>query len=307
MLEFTYTLNGLLMIAIPLVLGVALARRFKVEWRLFWIGMLTFAGSQMLHIPFNEYLLLPFIGTLNITSENIQLGGMLLVAVLGGLSAGVFEEVTRYVVYQRWLPEARSWAKGLMFGAGHGGVEAIMLGVLVLYGFFQALTLRGADLPALFSDTPDQVALVQAQLDAYWSTPVYLTLLGALERAAAISLHLSASLMVMQAFTRKSLRWLFAAIGWHALIDFFAVMGQFWMTSQASGDASAAEMTVPILVTEGVIVLFGVASLFIISALRTPEDVPPPPEGSPPQTVPPPALSAQPPPTPEELEDSRYG
>ena len=36
-----------------------------------------------------------------------------------------------------------------MLGAGHGGLEAILLGLLVLYGFFQAVAYQGVGLSSL--------------------------------------------------------------------------------------------------------------------------------------------------------------
>ncbi|MFQ5921279.1 MAG: hypothetical protein ACE5M4_00405 [Anaerolineales bacterium] len=46
-------LNGLLMIAIPIALGIYLVRRTGQCWRLFLVGGALFIGSQVLHIPFN--------------------------------------------------------------------------------------------------------------------------------------------------------------------------------------------------------------------------------------------------------------
>ena len=53
-LLFSYPLNGLLMITLPIALGIYLTRRFQLGWRLWWIGGATFVISQVGHLPFNS-------------------------------------------------------------------------------------------------------------------------------------------------------------------------------------------------------------------------------------------------------------
>jgi len=215
MLAAAHLLNGLLMIAIPLILGVVLARRWRLSWGLFGVGAATFVASQLLHIPFNNLVLTPFVTERGMFAA----GGLAFVtaALLYGLSAGVFEEVARFVVMRRWTPDARNIPNALMFGAGHGGSEAIILGGFVLYGFYQAVALRGADLVKTLP--PEQVDVVAAQMALYWNIPWYKALLGAVERAGAICFHLSASAMVLQSVRRGGLGWLAGAIAWHTLFN----------------------------------------------------------------------------------------
>ncbi len=215
MLAAAHLINGFLMIALPLVLGVVLARRWRLGWGLFGAGAATFVASQVFHIPFNYLVLTPFVTERGMFTA----GGLafMVAALLYGLSAGVFEEVARFVVMRRWAPDARNLPNALMFGAGHGGGEAIILGGFVLYGFFQAVALRGADLVKTLP--PEQVDVVAAQMALYWSIPWYKALLGALERAGAICFHLSASAMVLQSVRRGGWGWLAGAVAWHTLFN----------------------------------------------------------------------------------------
>jgi uncharacterized membrane protein YhfC len=144
-LLLTYPLNALLMIAMPIALAVYLTHKFKLGWRLWWIGGFTFILSQVAHIPFNMLVLNPQLRALG-KSALVEPLPLVLTALALGLSAGLFEEFARYGMYRWWAKEARSWGRGLLAGAGHGGVEAIILGVLVLYGFMQLLALRNVDL-----------------------------------------------------------------------------------------------------------------------------------------------------------------
>lgn len=258
-LIFTYALNSLLMIAMPIGLAIVLLRRWKLAGRIWWLGAFTFVLSQVGHLPFNS-LVMPVFNRFGFIALH-PTAQMLIKAIFLGLSAGLFEEGARYLVLRFWLKEARSWRTGILFGAGHGGVEAIILGALALYGYIQLLVLRTA--------TPDQLAqlvgqanveLAQAQLTAAWSAPWYGTLLGAVERLFTIPTQIAMAVMVMQVFTRKNIGWLFAAIGYHTLLDALAVFGQSIMSMYA---------------LEAIIGGFAVLSLVIIFLLRQPEPVPP--------------------------------
>ncbi|TET96121.1 MAG: YhfC family intramembrane metalloprotease [Anaerolineales bacterium] len=215
MLAAAHLLNGLLMIAVPLALGVVLARRGRLSWSLFGAGAATFVASQFLHIPFNNLVLAPFVTERGMFAA----GGLafMAAALLYGLSAGVFEEVARFVVMRRWAYEARRLPSAIMFGAGHGGSEAIILGGLVLYGFFQAVALRGMDLAETLP--PEKVEAAAAQMALYWSIPWYQALLGAVERVGAICFHLSASALVLQSVRRGGWGWLAGAVAWHTLFN----------------------------------------------------------------------------------------
>lgn len=214
-LYITYTINGLVMIVAPILLGIWLTRKFKLGWRLFGIGALTFILSQVVHLPFNSLLSQLFLrGILPLPQGQ---GKVVLNALVGGLSAGIFEETARYIMYRWFAKDARSWSKGLLAGAGHGGIESIIIGLLFFYQFFQLTAYRGVDLSKLVP--PDQIPQLQAVLQAFWSMPWYDSILGAVERLTTLSLHLALSVMVLQVFIRRQPLWLLLAIGWHALWD----------------------------------------------------------------------------------------
>ena len=252
-LGVTYFLNGFLMIAMPIGLTVYLTRKFQQGWRLFWVGAATFIISQVLHIPFNA-LVTPVFNRFGFIALPLAFQNIILPVFLG-LSAGVFEELSRYAMYRWWVKDARSWGTGLLAGAGHGGIEAIILGLLVLYGYIQMLIVRGTDISTLV--TPDKVELANAQIQAYWSTPWYMTMLGALERLFTIPLHLACSVLVLQAFTREKSWWVGLAILYHALVDGVAVF-----VLQIGFSAPAIEV---------IIGIFAVVSMVIIFMLRQPE------------------------------------
>ncbi len=54
-------LNTFLMIGLGLGLGLLLHHRFDLPWGLYGVGALTFILSQVGHIPFNSWLLNPWL------------------------------------------------------------------------------------------------------------------------------------------------------------------------------------------------------------------------------------------------------
>lgn len=254
-LYLTHLLNGVLMIALPIVLGIYLSRRYRLGWRLWWIGAGTFVLSQIGHIPFNAVLTLLFNrGFLPAPPPEYQL---LFNSVLLGLSAGLWEESFRYGAFRWWAKDARSWSKALMMGNGHGGIEAILLGVLVLINYIIMWVAQGMDLSAYIP--AGQLPIFEEQVAIYWSIPWYDSLLGALERVFALTIQISLSVIVLQVFLRRNLVWLIIAIGWHALVDALSV----YLVSTQS-----------IYTVEAVIGVLALISLGIIFILRSPDPVP---------------------------------
>ena len=247
-LYITRTLNGLLMILLPIGWGFFIWKRYQTRWRFFWIGVGTMVLAQAGHIPFNA--LLTYLFQAGVLPNPPLSWAPVFNAVVLGLSAGVWEEIFRYFAYRWWAKDARSFDKALMMGAGHGGIEAIVLGVYVLYILLQMVALRNMDLAQLFP--PERAATLQQQIQFYWSVPWHQTLTGALERFFTMIFHLTASVLVLQVFLRKQWRWLWLAIFWHAALDALAV-----------GLASQG-----VLVVEGMLAAFTVVNVFVLYALR---------------------------------------
>jgi len=260
-LFIAHLLNGLLMIALPVGLAIHLTNRWKLGGRIWWIGATTFILSQVGHIPFN-WAAGKILNQTSMVSWS-PTARLIFNAVFLGLSAGIFEEVARYLVMRWWAKDVRTWRKGVLFGAGHGGAEAIILGAITMYAFLQLATIRTADLSRLFPAS--QLTLVRQQVQTYWSASWYSSMLGALERLFTIPCQIAMAVMVVQVFTRMHIGWLFVAIGYHALIDGVAVVGQKFISP---------------LSLEGVIGIFAILSVIIIFLFRQPE----PPEDTPPAT-----------------------
>lgn len=250
-----YYLASLFMIALPLVLGWWIHKKRGIRWGFFLMGMVAFIGSQLLHIPFNwlvmqKWQLIP--------TDTAVLSNLIILSLFLGFSAGVFEEGARYLTYRFWAKDARTWGSGLMVGAGHGGVESMLVGMSV---GLNTIVLGGISQGGFTSLVPaEQSALVQSQISAMRAAPLSMVMLGPLERVFAVCAHLALSLMVMQVFVRGQRRWLFLAICWHAFLNFVAVF---------------AVTTWNAYVTEALIGVIALLSVGIIFWLRAPEPVEP--------------------------------
>lgn len=249
MLYVLYPLNALLMIGMPIGLAVWLARRTRAPGSLFVIGVVTFIGSQIVHLPLNWAL--TALRVIRPSTLPQPWDALVINALVLGLTAGLCEESARYIGYRWLVRKARYWRDALMLGAGHGGTEAIILGALAGVSFVSLAAARQMDLQGLTGET---LARAQAQVAAYWSAPWYMALMGAVERLFALTIQVSLAVLVLQVFRRNSWRWLVVAVGYHLIVDAVAVLG--------------VQLRWPALALEAVVGVFAILSLAMIFKLR---------------------------------------
>ena len=175
MLTAAYITSFLGMILLPIILWIYFTRKLALSWKLLLAGGLTFVASQVLHIP-----LVIAMGSF------LQSVSLLVNAIILGLLAGVFEETARYILFRRVLKNIKSWKEGILVGLGHGGTEALLLGILAAVGFANMMIYQNIDLSTVPSIPADQLELAKQQVAAYWSAPWYIALMGFVERIFAI-------------------------------------------------------------------------------------------------------------------------
>lgn len=239
-----YTVFISLMLVLPFVLGFLLRRCFAVPWWLFVIGMSTFVGSQVYHIPLNNGLSrLGLIGELGSDAPNL-----LRTAIVLGLSAGLSETIGRAIGF--WLIRHKrpliQKADSLLVGLGHGGIEAMIIGGVFVATSISALWgIRGADLSTL-NISEAELPLVQSQLAAIESIGL-INLAPFFERLLAMTLHVTLSLIVWQGIAHKRWILLVLAAGYHSLFDATAVYVAQQTNSIGTVYLILAALTVPLL------------------------------------------------------------
>ncbi len=200
--------SGLLALNLPPLAGLWAARRWKVSSKVLLVGALTFTASQL----FTRLPLVAAIGA--IVEPAIQDQPALAWAwlVVLAASAGLFEETGRLLAF-RWLlaGQPRSRSVAVVFGLGHGGLEAMVLVGLsqLLNGLLVSTVLSQLDPSAL---PPEAMEKLAAQIRLLESQTAWTPYLALWERAAAMTVHVALTIIVVSGFRvgRPWRRWALA-------------------------------------------------------------------------------------------------
>ncbi len=210
MLTTVFVVSGFLEILLPLLLGLYLWRKFGARWKVFFVGLAAFIISQIIHVP----LLYGFNWIFSQTAIEhtwSESALVLLNAVVLGLMSGLCEEPLRWLSFKYLKEEGSSFRANLMLGAGHGGIESILVGVNVIGTAITLILWKNGSVPIPIEQIP--------LMDSLVATDWYLPLLGVFERICAIILHLSLSSLVWLSVRNKKASFLILAIAWHALVN----------------------------------------------------------------------------------------
>lgn len=215
----------ILSVAVPIVLLVLLKKRTNARISSAVYGALTFIVFALLLEPLLHRLVLGVFG------ERLT-GNIWLYALYGGLAAGLFEESGRYLTMKFLMKRQLDRDNALLFGVGHGGIEAILLiGLTGISNLAASLMINSGAMEASLGALDEATrAATEAQLAALGTTPPGIFFLGGVERIAAIALHIALSYLVYRAVKsgRPSL-WLLA-VAIHAGIDAAVVLLAQWIS-----------------------------------------------------------------------------
>lgn len=219
------SVNAIVGFAVPVCLAWYLVRKHRARLSTILIGAGTFIVFALVLESLVHQLVLkgPHGGAI--------LGNKLWFALYGGLAAGIFEETGRFLSMKFLLKgEPAKPLPALAYGAGHGGVEMLVIfGITMISNLVLSVLINSGQSAVLFANVPEEAAVqVQAQLDQLQTTGTGVWLIGLWERFAALVLHLGLSVLVWTA-VRKGGKWLWlfpAAILLHAIVDAGAVLMQ---------------------------------------------------------------------------------
>ena len=155
-------------------------------------------------------------------------GNIWLYAIYGGFMAGLFEETGRYLAFSFALKKYRAKnVNALMYGAGHGGFEAmVIVGLTMINNIVWSFMINSGRIAELTGSlTGDQLAQAQQSIGLLISTPSYQFLLGGVERLFAILLHISLSVLVWFSVKWEGKLYLYPlAILFHFAVDAAAAL-----------------------------------------------------------------------------------
>ncbi|MEH7072638.1 YhfC family intramembrane metalloprotease [Neobacillus drentensis] len=144
----------------------------------------------------------------------------------GGMAAGSFEELGRFLLFTWLLKKYHNYKGGISFGVGWGGIEAIvlMLTMIVPNILFAFMINAGTLEQTLAGQIPtDQLTAIK---DTVLSNGVSYYLLACVERFFAAIIQIAFSLWVLIAVVKKKFVYVIYAILIHAAFDFPLVFVQ---------------------------------------------------------------------------------
>lgn len=192
----------------------------KIHWRHVLAGVIIFAVFQIFtRIPLLTWLQGQSWFIIYIASER------LLMLFFLSFTAGLFEEVGRYLAFAFFRKRGYRPSEIFAYGVGHGGFESIALvGINTLAILVATLYLAFGWFGDLIIGNPQIFGSVPALNSIISGNPAYVFLLGGLERVFAILLHIGLSFVVAKGVYGRKLRMLFLAILLHTGVNFIGVL-----------------------------------------------------------------------------------
>lgn len=246
-------ISGIIAIGVPIATLIYFYKKFHISWQSVVVGALIFfVFSQILEKLLNVYV---------ITINPYTMGWMknpFVYAAYGAIAAGVFEEFGRYFGFRFLLQKYWKWKGGIAYGIGHGGMEAVLIGLLAsVQSIVFALLINSGGFQQMIQATGggQAAASLQAIQHQLLHTPSYLFLMSGLERVFAFALQLALSLIVLYGVRQGKMVFLLWAIFIHAAVDFLAVL--------------AGKFNINVLVTEGFLCLVAIlAVIFVVKSRK---------------------------------------
>lgn len=159
----------------------------------FAAGITAFAVSQLM-------LRIPLLSLLNEWPMYFQwsLENPIWAGLFAAVTAGIFEETGRWIMFQTAAKKKHSWADGVLFGLGHGGIEAVWVG---------------------------------SKMIPYLGNPAVTSMnrfMCGFERMSCLSIHVGLTMMVLKGVRKKSRKYYLLAILLHTAVDFPIVLIHGW-------------------------------------------------------------------------------
>lgn len=200
-------------IGLPIFLAVYFYTKRQISLKAVGIGALVFFIAQiMIRTP-----LLSMLGGMEWyqqLSEN-ALG----ISVFLGLTAGIFEELGRYIGFQMLLKDELEWKNGVAYGIGHGGLEAIILvGFAYISNLAFSLMINRGTYDVILNAAGGQQAAEVVKNQLINTASVTFAAAG-IERIFAIIIQIALSLVVLYAVMHRKQIYLLWAILLHTLVN----------------------------------------------------------------------------------------
>jgi uncharacterized membrane protein YhfC len=206
-------ISMLICFLLPVALIIYFYRNYKISLIAVLFGALVFLLSQVA-------IRIPLLSILGKQQWYIDMSANIYVSALFlGLSAGIFEEVGRYIVMKLLMKKSLNWKNGIAFGIGHGGIEAIVIVGLTLLNYIVISIMINS---GLFDSTIAATlppAIAEQIRTTLIDTPTINFLGGGFERTMTMIIQIALSIMVLYSVKFKKPIYLLYAILLHAVLD----------------------------------------------------------------------------------------
>lgn len=186
--------------AIPLILWISLTRRLGVSWKMVRLG----AFSWLSALPF--IIAAPIVATMIFQDPQQR---ALAFGVALSFAAGIAEETSRYLYYRKnpALRDPDNLREAVVAGAGHGGTEALVLGLQYAIGPAIMFLFFAQNIPAEMRDS--------ASVTQFF-------LINSVARIIFLFNHIGLTLLVWKAVSLQRPWYWGLAIVLHIVIDLMA-------------------------------------------------------------------------------------
>lgn len=220
-LMIAFVINIIICFGIPIGYLIYLIIAKKGRIKSYFCGALVFIISQIfLRIPIIQNIMpkMDWYITMSIFNPIIY-------CLFLGITAGIFEEVGRFLGFKLALKNNRSWGDGIAFGMGHGGIEAMLItGVANIQNLIMIVTLNNGTFNSRNFGVSE--GSIKAAFESVTSMNI---LFAGVERISAICIHVGLTLLVLYGINKGKKLYLGLAILIHGFIDFmvgiFSQMG----------------------------------------------------------------------------------
>lgn len=201
-------------VGVPVALLFIFSIKKRANKICFVIGAVTFIIFALILEGILHRIMISIFGDTLLTNTAFM-------AIYGGIAAGVFEETGRLVAMKTVMKKYLTKENALMYGAGHGGVEAIIIvGLTYLSNLVTSLMINAGTMEAMLVGLDESMkAQTIETLSVLATTPTIDFYMAGVERIFAITLHICLSYLVYLAVKNRKYGYYGLAILIHACVD----------------------------------------------------------------------------------------
>lgn len=210
-------LSMLISVFVPIGLAIYFYRKYRVSLKAVLAGALVFVVFQLItRIPLLTVL------SNQLWYQRLALS-LVFLALFLSLTAGLFEEVGRYLGFRYFLIKELVWKNGIAYGIGHGGIESIVLvGLTYVNNIVISIMINTGTFDRLIAPLIGAAEAEYIRRQLVDLPPAVFAMAG-IERLFAIVIQIALSLVVLYAVKNRKIIFLIYAILLHALVNIPAI------------------------------------------------------------------------------------